>query len=66
MSNMAKAKTVGDLIEILQQFDPAMPVRAADAVKGNSDNWAWIANVAPLPPTNDMVGLFYIYPSADD
>jgi hypothetical protein len=56
----AAPKTVGDLIERLEQFERGVVVVAANALTGTADDFEWILTVAPLPPTNEKVAILYL------
>lgn len=56
------ARTVGELRSQLARYSDDTPIRVAHAITGDSESWQWIVGVAPLPPANEVVGLFYLEP----
>ncbi len=58
-------RTVGDLIDRLQEFNRDMPIRTADSIHGTSDKSEFVFAVSLLPPANDAVAVWHLDPNAE-
>jgi len=59
MPEVVPVRTVGDLIERLQQFDPNAPIRLQQGLSSVAD---FIVAVGMIPDMPDTVGIVYMPP----
>ncbi len=60
-----RIRTVGDLIDRLQEFNRDMPIRTADSIHGTSDKSEFVFAVSLLPPANDAVAVWHLDANAE-
>ena len=61
MAEAAPIRTVGDLIERLNKFDPDAPVRTQQGLSSEAD---FIVGVGTIPDMPDTVAIVYMPPRA--